>query len=164
MEERKTRRSYSLDEDTTIVEMVDTAKKEGYELGAVYKMLADDLDRTEAAVQKRYGDIKRAEKAEAAGEPVSLKQLAIDMETTPIETEMVQQYVKSDIESTMRMYEALKREEIQKAPEVSMDSLVNKLEEVITEKIEMRIERDYYKKKYEELQTKYDKVRRLLED
>jgi len=175
MEERKTRKAYSTEEDKMIMELVTQAKEQGMELAAVYQMLSEDLDRTEGAVAKRYADLKKAER-EALGEPVSLKQLSADMETLP-EIDFTSKpqkldgdalrYCIQDVQSTLDMYEALqkaKEEEKKKAPEVSIDKLIDKLEAVITEKIEMRIERDFYKKKYEELQAKYDKVRKFLEE
>lgn len=169
--ERKTRRSYTTEEDSTILEMVEGAKSEGMELGAVYKMMADDMDRTEGALAKRYADLKKAER-EAQGVPKSLKQISMDMETLPelnfdsqpkLDRTTVQ-YVLRDAEATLDMYEKLKETQKPKEDAVSLDVLVDKLERVITEKIEMRIERDFYKRKYEELQMKYDKVRRLMED
>lgn len=174
MEERKTRKAYSTEEDKMILDLVTQAKEQGMELSAVYQMLSEELDRTEGALAKRYADLKKAER-EAAGEPVSLKQLSADMETLPeidfsskslpkMDRELFQ-YTLNDVQSTLDMYEALKKAEVKpKVPELSLDTLINKLEAVITEKIEMRIERDFYKRKYEELQAKYDKVRKFLED
>lgn len=184
--ERKQRRSYTPEEDSTILEMVDGAKKEGMEIGAVYKMLSDDLNRTEAALQKRYGDLKRAEKTSEITKAdndyqeellSNWKRSVHDMETTPPLTDTqissylakepeqtMLKYSLKDAEATMDLYE--KMMEAKKTPkeEVSLDALVNKLESVITEKIEIRIERDYYKHKFEELQAKYNKVRRFMEE
>lgn len=174
--ERKQRRAYTSEEDSTIFEMVEGAKKEGMELSAVYKMLSDDLDRTEGAIAKRYADLKKTAAQSQEEEnnyqeeqlnswkkqhpPLSTWQSTVDF-TSP----EMREYCLKDAQATLDMYEALKKaEEPQKKPEVSLEALVNKLEAVITEKIEMRIERDYYKRKFEELQAKYDKVRRFLEE
>jgi hypothetical protein len=142
---------YTPEQEKYILEKVDAAKEEGLSIRDVLALIADEMGKSFATVQTKYYNLKK-ELEENEQQELSFSES--DPDKNLIE------YTKKDAEHTSNLYESIRKSE---TDSIYAKSLVDKLEKVIGEKIEMRIERDFYKKKYEELLEKQEKFRELLE-
>jgi hypothetical protein len=150
---------YTLEQEKYILERVESAKKKGLPIRDVLSLIADEMGKSFGTIQTKYYNLKK-ELNETSDE--QLKFETADADTKPDYEEVIE-YVKNDVQHTQDMYQRIKSIEIEKENSIYAKSLVDKLEKVIGEKIEMKIERDHYQRLYEELREKYDQFRKLLE-